>query len=1114
MLRAGLEQESRQRELAEFCSRIEQELSANRPRVARDIAVKGGRKFPGDANLIRLKTAADAAIEREEQQAYIGNQIANASRLLEAGEAARALSILNEADRQYQTDTRLLEYLQVVRDAVAREKAARQKEQLLRNARSAMHTKDFAEAISVLEGAQVHFPDDSEIKDLLKTARDELDLLQKKRHFEQVSRQAHDLLQSRAHTDAIRLLERTVSQVSDPDLVNLLQYARQEAAKFRAGLQEASAQATQMLRAGQHTEALKYLEAKANIYGRNAEFQVLLEQTRKQVSDIERAKQRLLRNVEDARAMLRKHDLHGAQSILRVCETEFPQDIDVLELAVQVEEELKAEERRRQEAAERELRAQQEEERRRREAAEQEGRRRQAEAERALQLKQEEERRQREAAQRAKEEEERKQRQAALRAKQEQERRHKDAEERAREARGEEERNQREAALRTKQEQEHREREAAEALRKRQEEECKQKEAAERAQRAKEEEERRKKEAAERALERQREKERAEVARATDEGGKTRLDSPESVTSMLGGAAAKPTYDLSPPDGGSATRLFNTPARIEPTPSRAAAAAQTAVEAPRAVPKIAPEKIKPQASKKPKGVEVLPAPIVEEPTKPPPPQKRDQVIPVPPAEEPPSNKRWIIIAVAAVVVIAAIVVWLLIPSKAAEGVLKITGVPKGASYTIGGVTGKVADDGTATVPEKPGRYRVEVQAEGYESWSSGDVGVTAGSTKQVPVKMEQVPSGGTKVSETTGAEQEKKPEGKVVKTVTINADTDHFQIIVDGKAITPVSARGAQAKIQLSEGAHTIILKKQGYQSSAPQTVKITAKSEPKALIFALNELKPGIPPEAYLAIRTTPGAKVRLDDRQPTTLPYGIWTPKVSPGNHKIEVTLDGYYPRSGNVSVPSGDTASVNLELQPIPKPEPKILSFTAERPTVEAGKSVTLMWNVQDATTVIVEPLGGRFGPTDQVEDRPDKDTTYVLTAVGPGGRETEIRKVTVTRTSTKVAEGATDQLKIRDVLNAYKIALQDKDESELRRAWPKISDKQLKETRQFFGRMREISVSVQIVGEPEVNGNIAKATCKQKIRYTDVDSATPRDIDTTMAFTFRKLPSQEWVIEKAQ
>ena len=389
MLKAGLDQETRQRELLQVCSQIEQELNANRPKAARDIAAKAMRKFPGEPDIVRLKAAAEAAIEKEERRLYIDDRIATASRLIDGGEATRALRLLKDVEREYPTDLRLREYLEVVRQTAARENAAREKAQFLQKARDAMRSKSFAQAISVLDGGLVQFPEDAEIKDLLNAAREEFERLEKKKQVEEVSKQAQSLLHARAHTDAIRLLERTAAQISDAELTSLLQYAREEAAKFHAAAHQASEQAAQMLSLGQHSEAVTFLEAQVDKYGRNADFQVLLEQARKQAEEARRAKERLRSTLQDARAKLKAQDIQAAEALLHVCEIDAPDEPDVMALAIELQEEKKAQKRRQDEATARAAREKKEAERR------------QAEDERrALQARQEEERRRREAEER------------------------------------------------------------------------------------------------------------------------------------------------------------------------------------------------------------------------------------------------------------------------------------------------------------------------------------------------------------------------------------------------------------------------------------------------------------------------------------------------------------------------------------------------------------------------------------------------------------------------------------------------------------------------------------------------------------------------------------------
>ncbi len=115
---AGQEQETRKRQLQQLCSAIQQELEANNLRIARDLADKALRAYPGEPALVRMKGIVESQIEAEERRQYIEDQILLASKSLEKGEANRALSIMQKAVHQFPTDTRLRDFLQVVRQVV------------------------------------------------------------------------------------------------------------------------------------------------------------------------------------------------------------------------------------------------------------------------------------------------------------------------------------------------------------------------------------------------------------------------------------------------------------------------------------------------------------------------------------------------------------------------------------------------------------------------------------------------------------------------------------------------------------------------------------------------------------------------------------------------------------------------------------------------------------------------------------------------------------------------------------------------------------------------------------------------------------------------------------
>jgi serine/threonine-protein kinase len=338
MVAAGHEQETRKRQLQQLCGSIQQELEANNLRVARDLAEKALRAFPGEPTLLRMKSAAESQIEAEERRKYIEDRIASASKLLERDEPSRALSLIQEASRQFPTDTRLRDFLQMLRQAVQQEAVKREQLDLLAQARAAMQQKRFADAVEILEPGQIKYPDLRDVGDLLSLARKEQDLLAQKSKVADVSRQAQTLVAHRAFGDALSLLEKTVVDISDPILKEFLESVRAQAAEFDANLDALKKEATVLLEAGRSAEALLVLESHASTYGHCAGFSDFLQRVQEQVSEEQESKQQLARVLDEARLYLQRGALRQAEAALAECSARAPRDAGVVAFLSQLNE--------------------------------------------------------------------------------------------------------------------------------------------------------------------------------------------------------------------------------------------------------------------------------------------------------------------------------------------------------------------------------------------------------------------------------------------------------------------------------------------------------------------------------------------------------------------------------------------------------------------------------------------------------------------------------------------------------------------------------------------------------------------------------------------------------
>jgi peptidoglycan-associated lipoprotein len=82
-----------------------------------------------------------------------------------------------------------------------------------------------------------------------------------------------------------------------------------------------------------------------------------------------------------------------------------------------------------------------------------------------------------------------------------------------------------------------------------------------------------------------------------------------------------------------------------------------------------------------------------------------------------------------------------------------------------------------------------------------------------------------------------------------------------------------------------------------------------------------------------------------------------------------------------------------QPAPPPPKPSISFSVEPSSIQRGQSATLRWNVQNATEVSIDQGIGTVSASGQRQVFPSANTTYTLTAKGPGGEERATATVTV-------------------------------------------------------------------------------------------------------------------------
>jgi hypothetical protein len=122
----------------------------------------------------------------------------------------------------------------------------------------------------------------------------------------------------------------------------------------------------------------------------------------------------------------------------------------------------------------------------------------------------------------------------------------------------------------------------------------------------------------------------------------------------------------------------------------------------------------------------------------------------------------------------------------------------------------------------------------------------------------------------------------------------------------------------LSPDYYTIKLTLDGYYDWGPTEVDVTAGETTPVRATMIPKPTPTPTPTppttGAISVQSSPsGATIKLDDIIGPRTPYTFT--KVSPGQHKLKLSLDGYYDWTTDVKVVAGKTAPVYKTLIPIP-------------------------------------------------------------------------------------------------------------------------------------------------------------------------------------------------------
>jgi len=174
------------------------------------------------------------------------------------------------------------------------------------------------------------------------------------------------------------------------------------------------------------------------------------------------------------------------------------------------------------------------------------------------------------------------------------------------------------------------------------------------------------------------------------------------------------------------------------------------------------------------------------------------------------------------------------------------------------------------------------------------------------------------------------------------------------------------------------------------------------------------------------------------------------------------------------------------------PSVLSFRASPARIQQGESTTLTWSTTDAQSVTIDNGIGTNSANGSRQVTPTQNTTYQLTASGPGGSANFTTSVIVDAKPQPtqpaplpvVDQTAKEAAEIKDALNRLSAAYATQLVSEVKKEWTGMTKEQEKAVGGVFSNEGFKAVAIQYDGcsAPSVNGDTAVISCTETTSWT--------------------------------
>jgi PEGA domain len=334
----GQQQEKRRQELERLTAQIEEAMAKEDYKTAAARIEEGLRSYPDDRGLLKLQAVVRKQQEDTEKSRYVERQTSQARRLLDGGQAADALSLLQSAIERYPAEPSIQAMLAMVQQNIDRTGKEQEKTEVIQAARDAIRRKAYSIAIAILEAARKKATS-NEYDELLQFAQNEGENKAKRQKIDAVAEEARRLTSEDKYAEAIALLKATLQEIPDQELEIVLADFERHVGELNDGVEKSVATVERLLRQDRYAEAIKLLEGQSARFANSPKFRETLRNVRE--------RQRAVRVVSELKEEVRNALSAGDMARAQVLCQEFRKTDNAPDIAL-VEKEIEA---RRSEAA-------------------------------------------------------------------------------------------------------------------------------------------------------------------------------------------------------------------------------------------------------------------------------------------------------------------------------------------------------------------------------------------------------------------------------------------------------------------------------------------------------------------------------------------------------------------------------------------------------------------------------------------------------------------------------------------------------------------------------------------------------------------------------------------